>query len=458
MRRLLALAVILASGARPASASSLDLTASYRMKAVSYQNLDLSSDPSGRNNHSFIANDARLGMAVRRIPLQSRGGEDATLDVGLILRAIGVAGSTLAATSPFDRVADRYPGADLAPFIENAYVRVSRLWSLPVEATFGRQSFKLGSGLILDDDGAGLTGVSVRGELPWAGMKAEGFVFQDRRPLAAGPSSLGLFGVSLDLPTEGTWQLNHLFERDRADQIVYGCSYAGAPSADGCLVSKALRSFTSVRYQLSYGPMVFDGEAALQKGSAVPTGSNASGNHITYNGNAQVVKMKWKQGLYKTGEGIARVSVARGSGDKAGTKTTDEAFFPSRGHRHNGLERSGFGEFFAATPYDAFGGNYSTSTASGLTRGASGLVVVGAGYTPPAYRGFNLDVDYYLFQAERIQSGSRTLGMEWDARLRYPIRDQFSLALTTAYFKAGKIADPGHGISRKYSFEVSGRF
>jgi len=458
MRRLPRLAVLLALAASPAAASSLDVTASYKMKATAYKNLDLSSDPSGRNNHSFVSNDARLGLAVRKIPLESRGGEDSTMDVGLLLHAIGVSGSTVTAASPFDRIAACYPSSDLTPFIENAYLKVSRLWSLPIEATFGRQNFKLGSGLLLDDDGAGLTGVSVRGELPWAGMKTEAFAFQDRNPRASGPSSLALFGGSLDLPGEGIWQLNQLFERDRTDQLVYGCTYSGDPDAAGCAISKAFRSFSSVRYQISYGPMVFEGEAAMQKGSATPTGPSPAGNHITYNGNAQVVKMKWKQSLYKSSEGIARMSVARGTGDNPGTATRDEAFFPSHGHRHNGLERSGFGEFFAATPYDAWGGNYSTSTASGLPQGASGLIVVGAGYTPPAYRGFNLDIDYYLYQAERIQSGSRTLGMEWDVRLKYPIKDQLTIALTTAYFKAGTFADHGHGVSRKVSLEASGRF
>lgn len=456
--RLALAATLLALSPALAGASSLDVTAAYKMKAVSYKNLDLSGDPAGRNNHSFVANDARLGLAVRKIPLQSQGGEDTALDVGLLLHAIGVAGSTIAVASPFDRVSACYPNTDLTPFIENAYLKVSRLWSLPIEATFGRQNYKMGSGLLLDDDGAGLTGVSVRGEFPWAGIKAEGFVFADRNPRAAGPSNLALFGGSLDLPTEGVWQLNQLVERDRTDQLVYGCTYTGNPELNGCKVSKAVRSFTSVRYQLSYGPMVFEGEAAVQKGVATPTGPNAAGSHITYNGNAQIVKMKWKQSLYKAGEGIARVSLARGTGDDTGTGTRDEAFFPTRGHRHNGLERSGFGEFFAATPYDAFGGNYSTSTASGLRQGASGIVVVGAGFTPPAYHGFTVDVDYFLYQAERVSLGPRTLGMEWDVRLRYPIRDQFSLSLTSAYFKAGKFSDAGRGVSRKLSFEASGRF
>lgn len=454
MRLPLALALLTAA-APGARAASLDVTAAYKMKAVSYKNLDLGRDV---NNHSFIGNDARLGIAVKKIALESAGGDETTLDLGLLLHAVGVSGSTVAAASPIDRTASYYPNADLTPFIENAYLRVSRLWGRPVEATFGRQNYRLGSGLLLDDDGAGLTGAVLRGELPWAGMKAEGFLFQDRNPQASAPNSLMLAGFSLNLPTEGTWQLNQLVERDQASQLVYGCTYAGSPDAAGCAVSKALRSFTSARYQISYGPMVFDGEAAIEKGVATPTGPFPAPNHITYNGNAQVVKMKWKQSLYHSSEGIARVSVARGTGDVPGTPTRDEAFFPSHGHRFSGLDRSGFGDFYGATPYDAFGGNYSTSTRSGLPNGASGILAVGAGYTTPAYHGVALDADYFLFQAERVATGPRTLGSEWDFRLRYQIRDQFSLSAGLATFKAGLLTDARRPSGRKLTFEASGRF
>ncbi len=455
-RRSLAFIALLASGLSTAHAASLDVNASYKMKASAYSNLGYNTN--AKNSHSFIANDARLAIAARKIPLESRAGEDVSMDLGIVLRVIGVSGSTTSVAAPFDRVASYYPNADLTPFIENAYLRVHRLWGYAWEATFGRQSYRQGAGLLLDDDGAGLTGVSARGELPWWNIKVEGFIFNDRNPLNSAPNSLDLLGLSVDLPGEGVWQLNQLIERDRSEQIVYGCNYAGNPQINGCLASKAWRSFTGLRYQINYGPMVFDGEAAIERGQATPSGLSPSGNRIIYSGNAQVVRMKWKQRLFKTGEGIARASLARGSGDNPATTTIDEAFFPSRGHRHNGLERAGFGELFAATAYDAFGGNYSTSTKSGLRNGASGLVVVGVGYTPPAYKNLTLDIDFFLYQAERISSGSKTLGTEWDARLRYPIRDQLTLAASMSYFRAGKFTDAGSSIARKYSFEVSGRF
>ena len=443
---------LLALAAPEARAASLDVAASYKMKAVSYRNLDLGRDS---NNHSLLENDARLGLAVKKIALDSR---DATLDLGLLLRAIGVSGSSTAVSVPFDRAASYYPSAGLTPFIENAYVRVNRLWGDPLEATFGRQTFRLGGGLLLDDDGAGLTGATVRGELPWAGLKGELFLFQDKSPQADSPNSLTLAGFSLSLPTEGTWQLNQLVERDQAQQLVYGCSYAGDPDLRGCRVSKATRSFTSARYQISYGPLVFDGEAALERGAATPTGPSPAPNHITYNGDAEIARMKWKQSLYRIGEGIARLSLARGSGDAGGTPTRDEAFYPSRGHRYDGLERSGLGDFYAATPYDAFGGNYSTTTKSGLPPDASGITAVGAGFTTPSLRGFAIDLDGYLYQATRASGAGSALGAEFDARLRYALRDQFAMSCGMAYFKSGAISDPGRSIARKYTFEASGRF
>ena len=457
MRRcFLALAFLLTA---PAGlwAANLDISAEYRMRALSYQNLNLDSNDS--KDHSFMSDDARLGIAVRHVFLETRGEEETSMDVGLRLHALGVAGSTVALQPPLDRAAAIYPSVNFTPFIENAYLRVHQLYGKPIEATFGRQSFRLGSGLLLDDDGAGLTGVTAKMELPWWSMKLQGFLFSDKNPQTQAPNALNLFGGSLDLPTEGTWQLIELIERDRANQLIYGCSFVDSAGATNpCQVSKALRSFTSLRYQISYGPIVFDGEAALEKGAATPTGANPAPNHITFNAHAEVVRAKWKQSLLQLGEGIARASFAHGSGNNPGTSTTDEAFFPSRGHRFDALERGGFGEFFAATPYDAFGGNYSSTTISGLKPGVSGISVAGLGFTPPAYQGIDLSVDFFLYQADRVPSGSKTLGTEWDVRLRYPIQDIFSLSASYAYFTAGPASSPTEEVARRITFKVSGRF
>jgi hypothetical protein len=487
MLRRLCAALFLLLAALPARAANLDVTASYKMRALSYQNLNLSGDKASQEDHSFISNDASLGIAVRNIDLEPKGSEEMTMDVGVVLRALGVTGSTTALQGqPFNRIASNYPSADFTPFLENAYLRVYHFLGYPIEATFGRQNYRLGSGLLLDDDGAGFTGITVKGDLPWWGMKAEGFVFEDRNSLVAtqdnADNSLALFGFAVDVPTEGVWQLNQLFERDLGSQMAYGCTYPDTvPNNFGvpyeCYVSKTFKSFTDVRYSLNYGPIVFDGEAALEKGLASTTSNpldlqntqtftpglfNTPPGRITYSGNAEVVRAKWKQSLPRLGEGIARLSVARGSGDDPSDSTRDTAFYPAHGHQFDGLDRSGFGDFFGATPYSAFGGNYgpkgSSTTASGLQQGNSGIVVVGIGYTPPAFRGYVLDVDYFLFQSDRAVNNSHVLGKEWDFRLRYNVQDRFGFAFSAALFTAGSAGIAEGAKAKKYGLTAFGRF
>lgn len=455
------IALLLAAGAAPAGAKSLAVTTDYRLRALSYHNLSLGTP---QLNHAFLSQSARLGMEFKDIAL--RGAEQGlpeTVDFGMRLRALGVTGSTGPLTTPFDRIAEQYPSADFTPFFEHAYLRANNLGGAPWSLTVGRQGFSLGSGLLLDDNGAGLTGFSARGNLPWGGLKTEGFLLHSQtRATRFGAGNVTYAGFSLEYPTEGRWQLNQLIERDLSTQFVApnGCQNLN-PGGPGCLIGRATRWFSSLRYQLEYGPLVFDGEAALQKGAGNPTGPNPAGAHVAFNGNAQLIRAKWRQQFFttKTGRtvrGIARAVVARGSGDDPGT-AADEAFFPSAGLRFDGLERRGVGELFAATPYDAFGGQ-SSSTASGLPLRASGVLAFGAGVTPPAWHGITLDLDYFLFQADRNVGPTRTLGTELDVALRYDFRDLLQFRASVASFTAGAALNPDKPSSRRWMFEATGRF
>ncbi|HBL16757.1 MAG: hypothetical protein A2X36_00330 [Elusimicrobia bacterium GWA2_69_24] len=467
MRRIALGLAFLASSAGAAAASSLDVSTEYRLRALSYENLNLNTDLS--NDHSFISQSARLGFAIKDIHLTDARGENETLNIVLKLRAIGVEGSTSTlAAAPFDRIAENYPDASFKPFLENAYFEARRLGGKPWDLVVGRQSFRLGTGLLLDDNGAGLNGVTAKGELPFWDMRANTFFLQTQARQIGAPRNVSFFGLTLELPSEGVWQLNQLVEKDRTPEtlMVTGCTAAGGTLTGysaGCEVSQATRWFSSLRYQLHYGPLVFDGEAALQKGAATPTGLDAAQNHITFNGNAEVLRLKWKQTFWRkkdTGkavEGIARAVFARGSGDNPATPTTDESFFPSNGLRYDGMERTGFGEFFAATPYDAFGGQ-STATASGLQRGASGILAAGFGITPPAWKGIVLDVDYFLYQADRNIGYHRTLGSELDVALRYDIQGRFTMRATAAFFKTGPASNVNKNAARRMMFEASAKF
>ena len=444
MRPRLALFLLAALWPALGRAASLDINTDYRLRGVSYTNLNLQ-DP--RNDRSFMTQNGRLAVVLKDA-WRGTEGNDEGLDLGVALRGIGVAGSTTAVQVPFDRAASYYPNTSFTPFFENAYVRLKNVGGYPWETTIGQQNFKLGSGLLLSDDGAGFTGVSVLGSLPLEDMKAGAFVFQPRNQ-QAGANSLMVYGGTIELPTEGTWQLNELVEKDQSPQM----------TSFGLPINKATRYFTSARYQIAYGPIVFDGEGAIERGSAVPNPADGINGNILYKGDAEVMRAKWRQPLpARMGEGIGRITVSRGSGYSGRSVNSDEAFFPSHGHRFDGLERDGYGEFFAATPYDAFGGA-SSSTVSGMPAGLTGIETVGIGFTPPAFYGIALDIDHYLYQADRNTNGpSRSLGQEWDARLRYRFRDKLSFAASAAYFTTGDAMPSSHAHGRRYLIEAAARF
>jgi hypothetical protein len=442
-------------------AANLDLSAGYNVQALSYSNLNY--NPKTPDNQAFIANDASLGITVRKIELPDSW-EGTSMDLGIKFHALGVSGSTVALkSSPFGQIAANYPSVGLTPFIENAYLRIHKILGKSIDATLGRQNFMLGSGLLLDDDGAGFTGATIKANLPFWETSLEGFYFNTDHSIynynttAApatsffAPSGLNLMGFTFALPTDGLWELNELIE-DGTGEIDPGLGYT---------LSSAMRSFTSMRYQINYGPIIFDGEAAMEKGYANTNGANGAPNSISYNGNAAVARAKWKQPLYKVGEGIAHVALAHGSGATPGDAGTDTAFFPAHGHQFDGLQRNGFGAFFAATPYAALG---TAPTASNLPGGATGIDVVSGGFTPPAYDNMTLDLDYFLYRADQVVSGSRNLGDEWDATIRRSFRDRLTLSVTGAVFLPGAAAEGGPNTTPikttalLISLNASGRF
>ena len=106
---------------------------------------------------------------------------------------MGVQGSTTPLAGPFDRHAAHYPSADYTPFFENAALVAHKLAGWPWTVTFGRQSYTMGSGLLLDDNGAGLAGVSAKG----------GFAFAQSNGVTAfsGPDGAQIIQGEVDINT-----------------------------------------------------------------------------------------------------------------------------------------------------------------------------------------------------------------------------------------------------------------
>ncbi|MBI4057400.1 MAG: hypothetical protein HY399_07650 [Elusimicrobia bacterium] len=376
---------------------------------------------------------------LKNIKLDSPRGRDTTMDVGLLLGAIGISGSTVPIQSPFDRAASRYPNSNLTPYIQNAYVKVNQFLGYPWQLTLGRQPFELVGGLLASDNGVGFTGLRIDYPFRSWEMKTKLFMFEPSS--TGGVNSLDLYGFSLEIPSEGIWELSALIEKDKTTTVALNTPVQGA-----------VRTFYGLRYSLEYGPLSFDGQGVIQSGSAKP--QNPAQSKITYAGTALLFKGKWTQEMGRLGIGQGRLSFGKGSGDHSDTLTRDEAFFPSYGKRFDGLERAGFGDFYGASLYDAFG---STSTANGLPPNASGVQVFNLGATFPPYNGIYLDIDYYIFQAGTIGSAlTKSLGKEWDVRLHYTIKNKLTIQVAFASFSPG---NPYNSTTAKrFLFEASGRF
>lgn len=435
---LAALLLVCASAPRGAGAVSLDLSLEYRARALSYQ--DVALDPVRTGSDAFISERARVGFLVKKIALETVEGVESTMEVGLVLQALDVAGSTAPIPAPFSRAAARYPRTDFTPFLENAYLRVFRVMGSPWELTVGRQPALLGSGLVLSDDGFGFTGLAARRPLERWGAQA--FYYQPRATGTGGADRVHLAGAALDFKSDGTLTFYEVLEADHA-----------SPVESGVRLRSAVRHFPGLRYQVRNDQFAFEGEGALQRGSAEPAAAGAK--NISYRGAAASLSGLWRQDLGRFGSGMARLSVAEGSGDNPSTAGKNEGFFPSFGHRFDGLERDGWGDFFGASLYDAIGP--STTTANGLPAGVSGIRVVRLGVTPPDYRGIRLDLDFLRFEASQAPA-SREIGHEYDLRLSYAVKDRLLFRLTGAFFSAGKALSAKHASARRIGLEVSGRF
>lgn len=409
------------------SAANLSLNADYRLRALSYGNLGLTPDKS--NSQDFLSHQAQISFLVKNIQLEKHPEGNERMDVGISLRAIGIAGSTQSVKDPFDRIASRYPNTSFLPFVQNAYLQIHNLRGSPWKATIGKQPILLGSGLILSDDGVGFTGILLERSFKRWDLRSKAFYFKPGAAQVGSEGDLDILGLSLELPTEGLWQFNALLEVDHS-----------TPSFKaGTLVKNSVKEFLSLRYALTMTQFTFDGEAALQRGSADPV--DPARGKVNFTGSALMAKGTWTQRLGKFGEGSARLVMGLGSGDDPSTPDKDEAFFPSMGKRFDGLERAGFGEFYGATLYDAIGSTIPTS--NGLPQGASGVQVVGFGFTLPPYKNIRADIDYFLFKADQTLTGGRSLGNEWDIRLLYPIKEHFHVKASAAFFKGGSALNPG---------------
>ncbi len=394
-----------------ARATKLDLSSHIEIKAANYSHLITGGQ--GQGQELYLEN-AALGFIIKNIKLEKA--EQSSMDVGIVLNSIGAGGASTGTlkAAPFREAAARYPHVDGTPYIKEAYIRVYRFLNEKVTATFGRQSFTLGQGVTLADDGLGLPGAHISAEKIYKGISGEAFFFRPNKD----SGFVNLYGGGILYPSnEGLWHLYHFRETGDAPAFEPGGSY-----------NSAKKNFTGIRYSLTHKQLVFDGEFVMQKGTArKPGGGNAA-----YNGHAFLIKGVWNQHLGMFGASKMRLTYGKSSGNPGQVTDTDKAFYPAFGHRYKGLERDGYGEIAGASLYDII---QTSNTANGMPCGVSGLNIVNLGADLP-YKKVLFSVDFYTFRAaQNANGGSLQLGSEVDFRVTHSLGDNLRLKAVYAVFK-----------------------
>ncbi len=455
MKKIAALLLLLGTG--PAFSSTLDIGTNYRVRGITMKRTDFGT--TGGQEYSYYSQRALAHVGGRFSP---------NIEFMTQFQAIGIAGSSSTVTPIANPAGSRYPNTDFTPWVQTAYLKATQVYDWPVDITVGRQPITLGDGFILSDDDLGFTGVRLESRLPFYGLHAQLFTFKASESVI-GSNDADIYGIELTKPTRNIrYQVSMVTERDATGRTVYirpsENSLAFAPGTD-LTASRITRTFYDARIEgrLREGGF-YKGEFALQDGS-VSRSSSTLGD-VDLGGYAFLLSAGLFTRFSKYGPIEIHGLFGMASGDSGGG--TDKSFRPSFGHKYDGLERSGFGEFYGATLYDAipsssYGPSASTNSVSGLPTGNSGLRVIGAGVTTHPTALLSIGIDYYVFTSQQSTNFSpapseSSLGSEIDVGVGFAYTSYLTFRGTYAIFNPGKAYGAFTNKATRIVLEAVGRF
>jgi hypothetical protein len=446
------------------AASTLDIGTQYRIRGISMTRTDYGA--TDNQNYAYFSQRALAHVGGRFSP---------NIEFMMQFQAIGVVGSSSPLTNPIVNPAlNRYPNTNFTPWIQTAYMKANQLYDLPLDLTIGRQPITLGDGFILSDDDLGFTGIRLESRLPWYGLKAQAFTFKIADSLQ-GASDTDVFGVEFTKPARNIrYQLAWVSERDATGSTVYirptenpnDANRFPAGAQTDFTASRITRTFYDARLEgrLLEGGF-YKAELAFQSGSV--SRSSATLGHVDLGGYAFLVSggLYTKFSKYGPIEVHGLFGVASGDG---GDPTKDKSFRPTFGHRFDGLERGGFGEYYGASLYDAipsarYNPSASTPAVSGLPPGNSGIRVIGAGVTTHPTSLVSIGIDYFVYTSQESAIFSpapseSNLGSELDFGIGFAYTNYMAFRFTAAFFATGKAYGAFRDDAKRLVLEAIGRF
>jgi hypothetical protein len=444
--------------------STLDIGTEYRLRAMAIDNPDYGQSAP---NEALYSQRALAHVGGRFSP---------NLEFMTQIQAINVVGSTQTINNPsIEPAGSRYPSENFSPWIQTAYMKARNIFDSPVDVTVGRQPMMLGDGLILSDDDLGFTGIRVQSRFPDYGIQADAFTFRTGQSLSAGNASTDIYGLELTKPMHAIrFQLSVVNEHDASGTTIFirpsenaNCyanpnispQYCHYDANTDWTASRITKTFYDGRVEgrLLEGGF-YKAELAFQNGQV--NRSSATLGSVALGGYAFALSAGLYTHISKYGPIEVHGVFAIGSGDSGGS--TDDAFQPDFGHRYDGLERSGFGEYFGATPYDAFG---STNNPRGLPPGFSGIRIIGGGVTAHPTSLLSVGIDYFVYDAQElpssqfsVSSSDTSLGSEFDIGAGFAYTSYLNFRASAAFFSPGPAFGGYSSNARRFLIEAIGHF
>jgi len=439
------------------AASALDVGTNYRLRGITTTKPDY-----GQTSDQDISYYSQRALAY------IGGHFTPNIEMRVQFQALGIAGSSGSISNlSADQTNGRYPNTSFTPWVQSAYLKATHVYDLPVDLTIGRQPITIGDGFLLSDDDLGFTGIRMQSELPFYGLQSDLFTFKVADSILQNKDT-DIYGLQITKPTHAVrYQLMWLMEKDNTGSTKYVRPSENEANLNGnLLASRIRREFYDARIEghLLEGGF-YKGEFAMQRGRVDrdaglrdQNGNDISGIELSGYG------MLISAGLYTKTSKFGPIEVhgtfGLGSGD-SGDPGKDSSFNPSFGHRYDGLERSGFGEYYGATVYDAFA---SSSNPHGLPPGNSGIRVIGGGITTHPTALLSIGIDYFVYDAleNNIMSFPNTsvdssLGSEFDIGAGFAYTNYLTFRTSFAFFDPGsayQYADK----ARRFLLEAVGRF
>ncbi|MFH1378753.1 MAG: hypothetical protein ABII23_00620 [bacterium] len=439
--------ILLGALSLPVCAASLDIETEYRFRGLSYNNPDFNQFI--RDNTAFYEN--RLRLSIKGSPIEN-------IQIISRIQALGLAGGTTNYTLVGGTNTIRYPDTGFQPWVENIYIKLDNVNNMPLTLQIGKQPFLYGSGFIFADDELGFNAIKAIWHFSDQ-FKLETFTAKINES-RFGEDDLDAYGLAaVSKTSHSEWLLGIFSEKDRTGNPVIGSQEIyNIPTAavDKYFLEYYLKKILQGAY--------YSINIALQRGDITYTDSTMPNQKYQGSNDFKVDKLfdyleplgfVFEGGLKSYGNtftGPIEVHTAwgLGTGDDQGSVIENEAFSPSFGHQYDGLERTGFGEFYSATLYDAY---------PALPIGYSGIQIINLGGFISPYAQLKIGIDYYIFDAQQAApGGAKELGREFDLTFRYPYSNYISLDASYAMFFPKDGLGKDSAKAERFMLGIVGRF